>query len=304
VRQLFFGDFPTAVGTIAGFLVIGFVIVAPFVSPYNPNTINALLRLSPPSWAHPFGTDELGRDVFLRLAVGGRLSLVCAIIAVAASGAVGLVVGGFAGYVGSVLDLAVMRLADAFQGFPQLLLGLVIAFSMGGGMVSATVAIAVAYWPYFAKISRNLIVSLRSSLYVQSAIAAGAGTVYTVRRHLLPQLFAPLLTQMTMAVGEAIIAISGLSLIGLGAQEPTAEWGAMIAESLTFVIQDWWFPFFAGLPLFLACFSFNLLGDSLRQTLYARGSILRITRRTGIVEQGAPASISPIAAAGMTADAG
>jgi peptide/nickel transport system permease protein len=291
MKRFFFGSFATGFGTVCGILVIGFVIVAPFVSPLHPDQIDTLTRLAAPSWTHPLGTDDLGRDVLVRLAVGGRLSLVCAVAAVAISGFAGLVLGGVAGLAGSVVDTVLMRVADALQGYPQIMLAVIVAVALGRGMVPVTIALAVAYWPYFAKISRGLVRPLRSAQYVQAAVAQGANRAYLLRRHILPAVFPPLLTQMTMAVGEAIIAIAGLSLIGLGAQEPTPEWGAIISESASFILQAWWYPLFAGLPLFLASMSFNLLGDSLRENMGRWRAVARGGRSAATAD--APAAMPP-----------
>ncbi|MEU1301429.1 ABC transporter permease [Streptomyces shenzhenensis] len=277
-RRLFFGNAATGVGTVCGLVVLLFVVVVPIVSPYDPTRLDASNRLLAPSWSHWLGTDDLGRDVLVRLAEGGRLSLVCAIAAVAGATVLGAVLGALCGYLGGMIDAVLTRVADALQGFPQVLLALLIAASLGRGMTAATAATAVAYWPYFAKITRGLVRQTRGALYVQAAVAQGAGVLYVLRRHLLPQTAATLFTQATMAIGEAIIFISGLSLLGLGAQEPTPEWGLIIAQSAGFVLQAWWYPAFAGLALSLAALSANLLGDSLRTNL---GLALRTAFRRG-----------------------
>jgi peptide/nickel transport system permease protein len=281
MRKIFFGSFASGLGTVCGLIVLTFVIFVPVFSSYDPGQISSGARLLAPSWQHWMGTDDLGRDVLVRLAVGGRLSLFCAVVAVVVAAAIGLVLGALAGYLGSWADAVIMRVADALQAFPQILLALLIAFSLGGGMVPTTIAVAVSYWPYFAKISRGLVLSMRGSSFVLAAVAQGARTPYVVRRHLLPRIYPPLITQMTMAVPEAVITISGLSLIGLGAQDPTAEWGAIIAESAGFIFQAWWYPAFAGLALFLAALSFNLLGDSLRENLHLEGPLFRRGNRVG-----------------------
>ncbi|BBB01475.1 putative peptide ABC transporter permease [Actinacidiphila reveromycinica] len=282
-RRLFFGNLATGVGTVCGLVVLVFVTVVPLLSPYDPTRLDASNRLLAPSWSHWLGTDDLGRDVLVRLAEGGRLSLVCAVGAVACAAVLGAVVGALCGYLGGVVDAVLMRVADALQGFPQVLLALLVAAGLGRGMAATTAATAVAYWPYFAKITRGLVRQVRGALYVQAAVAQGAGVAYVLRRHLLPQTATALFTQATMAVGEAIVFISGLSLIGLGAQEPTPEWGLIIAQSAGFVLQAWWYPTFAGLALFLAVLSANLLGDALRENLgFGSGAASRrgIRRRT------------------------
>lgn len=264
MRRLLFRDAATGFGTVSLLAVVLIVTAGSLLSPYDATSIDVGQALLPPSLAHPFGTDELGRDLFTRFAEGGVTSITLALAVVALSGFAGWIIGGFAGYLGRWIDTVVMRASDALQAFPGILLAMLIAYALGRGTVPIVVALSVAYVPYFVKIARGVAQSHRATNVVRAAQAAGAGSVRIVRVHVLPHILPPLLTQMTMAVGAALLAIAGLSIIGLGAPPPAPEWGALLASSTPHVFQAWWYTVIPGAFITLTSAGFNLLGDSVR----------------------------------------
>lgn len=280
IRRILFRDPAATFATVvlAGILVI--IIAGSLLSPYSATKIDTDRQLLPPSAAHLFGTDELGRDIFTRFAQGGFTSLGLAVAIVVASGLTGLVIGTVIGYRGGALDDAVMRVCDALQAFPMLLLAMLIAYAMGRGTGPLFVALAVAYIPYFVKVARGVALSRREAVFIEAARTQGAGPVRIIATHLLPHVFPPVLTQMTMAAGSALLAIAGLSIIGLGAPAPAPEGGAILAGSATHVFQAWWYVVIPGVLITLTAMAFNLLGDSLREAVDAvpRGRRERVRR--------------------------
>jgi peptide/nickel transport system permease protein len=241
---------------------------APWLTPYAtegmgaPNMPNKLL---PPSPAHPFGADEMGRDVLARVLFGARTSLALAVLVIGGSALVGIVVGLSAGYAGGTLDAAAMRVADVFLAFPPLLLAILLVTVWGGGLLSAALALALAWWPTYALLVRDQVLRLRRQPFVEAAQAVGAPPLRIVRRHLLPNALGPLLTQAAVDAGAVILLAAGLSFVGLGPQPPTADWGMMINSGRLYVLSGhWWVAAWPGVAIMLTALGFTLLGDSLR----------------------------------------
>ncbi|MFT4279943.1 ABC transporter permease [Microbacterium sp.] len=280
IARALFRDVPTGFATVVLSIVLLLVVLGTAFSPYAPNTIDTSLQLLPPGLDHLFGTDELGRDLFTRFAHGGWTSLGLAIAIVAVSGTVGLLIGTVSGYRGGAVDTVVMRTCDALQAFPLLLLAMLIAYALGRGTLPLFVALTVAYVPYFVKVSRGLALSQRQAVFVEAARTQGAGDIRILATHLVPHVFPPVLTQMTMAAGSALLAIAGLSIIGLGAPAPAPEWGAILAGSATHVFQAWWYVVIPGALITLTAMTFSLLGDSLRDT-FDEGAASPRVRRSG-----------------------
>ena len=243
---------------------------APVVAPADPLAQALGGRLEPPSAAHWFGTDQLGRDIVSRIVFGARISLVIGLVVVASAGVFGTFIGLIAGYVGGLADEALMRLTDVFLAFPPLILAMAIAGALGPSLVNAIIAIAVVTWAVYARLSRGQILSLRGREFVEAARAIGATGPRIVIRHLLPNAVAPLMVQASFDMGAAIVAAAGLSFIGFGAQPPTPEWGVMISEGRNFISTQPWLSLFPGLAILLAVGAFNVLGDGLRDALDPR----------------------------------
>lgn len=241
---------------------VAIAIFAPLIAPANPLAQDAAASQSP-SWQHLFGTDELGRDVFSRVVYGSRVSLPIALVLVGLAATIGSTVGAVAGYVRGVADGALMRLADLVFAFPPIILAMVVAAVLGRGLFNAALAIVVVAWPSYARVARGLVLSIGESEYVQSARLLGASARRALFRDILPNVAGPILVLATLDLANAILLLSGLSFLGLGAQPPKAEWGSMVAEGTQY-FQWWWIGTFPGLAIFTVVLAFNFLGDSLR----------------------------------------
>ena len=255
--------------TVIALFAIG-AIFAPFIAPYDPLAQELGARLEPPSAAHWLGTDQLGRDIASRILYGSRISLVIGVVVVGLAGAFGTFVGVIAGYVGGLVDEALMRLTEVFLAFPPLILAMAIAGALGPSLTNAIIAIAAVTWAVYARLARGQILSLRRREYVEAARSIGASPLRIMWRHLLPNAIAPLLIQASFDMGSAIISAAGLSFIGFGAQPPTPEWGVMISEGRNFISTQPWLSLFPGLAILFAVGAFNLLGDGLRDILDPR----------------------------------
>jgi peptide/nickel transport system permease protein len=253
-------------------------IFGPWLSPHEPNRIDLLQRLLPPSGAHLFGTDDFGRDIFSRVLVGARISLQVAAVILLAAVAVGTVLGLISGLAGGLVDEIVMRITDLFLAFPALILAAAIAATLGPNLTNTMLALSTVFWPWYARLVRGQVLSLREREYILFARVAGASTRRIVFRHLLRNVMPLVIVQASLDVGYAILFTSSLSFLGLGAQPPTPEWGAMMTDARAFLRDYWWYPTFPGLALALTVVGFNLLGDGLRDWLDPR---LRGSLRSG-----------------------
>jgi peptide/nickel transport system permease protein len=237
-------------------------IFAPLLAPYDP-LAQTFTQLQPPSLDHPFGTDELGRDVLSRVIYAARVSIPLAILLVTLAASIGGVLGAIAGYFRGVTDGAVMRVTDLVFAFPAIILAMVVTAVLGRGLRNAVLAIVIVAWPAYARIVRGLVLSVGDSEYVQSARLLGVSSRRTLFRDVLPNVAGPVLVLMTLDLGTAILLLSALSFLGLGAQPPNPEWGSMVATGTQY-FQQWWIGTFPGLAIFTAVIAFNFLGDSLR----------------------------------------
>jgi peptide/nickel transport system permease protein len=245
-------------------------LLAPVLAPYDPLAQELSSRLQPPSAQHWLGTDSLGRDIASRILYGARISLIIGVVVVASAGVVGTAIGLIAGYLGGLVDEALMRLTEVFLAFPALILAMAIAGALGPSLTNAIIAIAAVTWAVYARLTRGQILSLRRREFVEAARAMGATQTRIVVRHLLPNALAPLMIQASFDLGSSIIAAAGLSFIGFGAQPPTPEWGVMISEGRNYISTQPWLSLFPGLAILLAVGSFNLLGDGLRDAFDPR----------------------------------
>ena len=256
------------VGTVIAFAWIVIAIFAPLVAPANP-LAQSFPASASPSLHHLFGTDELGRDVLSRVIYGSRVSLPIAVTLVAVAATIGSVVGAVAGYFRGFVDGMLMRTTDLVFAFPPIILAMVVAAVLGRGLFNAALAIVVVAWPSYARVVRGLVLSVGDSEYVQSARLLGASSRRALVRDVLPNVIGPVFVLATLDLANAILLLSGLSFLGLGAQPPQAEWGSMVAEGTQY-FQWWWIGTFPGLAIFTVVLAFNFLGDSLRDVFDPR----------------------------------
>lgn len=245
-------------------------VTAPWIAPYDPLAQDAA-RFLAPGPGHPFGTDELGRDVFSRVLHGARVSLPMAVFLVLLSGTIGSVLGGVAGFLGGRIDAAIMRLTDLVFAFPTIILAMVVVAVLGPGLFNAVLAVAVVAWPSYARVVRSLVIAARDAEYVNSARLLGLGPGRILGRDILPNVAGPVLVLCTLELGNAVLLLSGLSFLGLGAQPPTAEWGSMVAFGAR-MFDRWWLGMFPGLAILSVVLAFNFIGDSLRDALDPRAA--------------------------------
>ena len=236
--------------------------LAPLIAPASPTAPSSGTLLAP-SAAHWFGTDELGRDVLSRVLYGARLSLPLALLLVILASAVGSAIGAFAGFAGGVIDSVVMRVTDMFFAFPSIVLTMAFAAALGPSLQSAVLAIVVVSWPPYARVVRGLVLALRGSNYVAVSRLLGGSSARLLVRDVLPNVIGPVLVLGTLDIGSAVLLLAGLSFLGLGAQPPTAEWGAMVADATQY-FSDWWMGVFPGLAIATVVFAVNMIGDALR----------------------------------------
>ena len=255
-------------------LFFGFVLMAllgSLIAPYNPLTTNAAVALSPPSLAHWFGTDDLGRDVLSRVIVATRLDLGIAVVAVALSFALGSVLGTCSGYFGGWCDRIISRIIDTLMAFPLFVLAMGLVAALGNTVENIIYATAVINLPLYTRVVRSEILTRRKAGYVEAARLAGNSHWRIMAGHLFPNVLPVMMVHISLNMGWAILNAAGLSFIGLGVRPPTPEWGIMVAEGATYIISgEWWLAIFPGAVLMLAVFCFNLLGDGLRDLIDPR----------------------------------
>lgn len=267
-RQLFRTRTGASGAVIVGFLVL-LAVLAPLIAPASPMAVAPAARLEGPSLHHLFGTDDLGRDLLSRVIYGSRYSLAGGISIVLIGTCVGLVVGLIAGYAGGWLDEVLMRVTDVFLAFPSLILAMAVAAALGPSLVNAVIAIGAVWWPWYARLVRGQTLRIRNQPFVAAAVVSGARSRHIVPNHILRNVLSPVVVQMSMDVGYAILTLAGLSFIGLGAQPPTPEWGSMISVGRDYYLSQWWFITFPGLALLLAVTGFILLADGLQSVMPA-----------------------------------
>ena len=258
---------PLTIGLVVVAALILLTVCAPLLAPSPPEIQNVAQRLRPPSAAHPFGTDEFGRDILSRILYGGRITLLASTLSVLLAALIGCSFGLAAGYFGGVFDAVVGRVIDVLFAFPVILLGIAIVAIMGPGVSSVIVAIAVASLPNFARVSRAAIVPEKEREYVLAAHVVGAPTTYLILRTLLPNLIGPLMVLVSLGFAYAVLYEASLGFLGLGAQPPTPEWGTMLSTARDFLFQAPWYAFFPGISIVVLVFSLNLIGDGLRDAI-------------------------------------
>ena len=258
---------------IGGSIVLGvllFVAFGPLVSGYAVEQMDMRNRLQLPSSEHWLGTDNFGRDLWTRMAVGARVSLAIALSSVAIAVVVGSVVGLISGYFGGWLDLVIMRVVDVFLGFPPIVLALAIVAALGPGVVNLSLSLAAVFWTEYARVVRSVTLAQREADYVTSAVALGASNARILFREILPNVFGPVIVLATLGLGTAIIAESGLSFLGFGVEPPTPTWGGLLSEGRIYIAVSWWIVTFPGLAITITVMATNLVGDWLRNYLDPR----------------------------------
>lgn len=267
-----------AIGGAMSALIVIVAVLAPLIAP-DPgdagSATNPFAVLHPPSAHHWFGTDQVGRDVLSRVIYGARVSPLVALFVLLIACAVGIPLGIAAGYFGGWLDDVIMRLTDIVLAFPALLLALALAALLPPSMTSLTIAISATWWPWYTRLIRGQAASVAGRPYIESCRAMGISRRRIIFRHILPNAITPLIVQVSLDVGGVILTASALSFLGLGAQDPTPDWGLMVSEGQTYFTTDWWVVTFPGLAILITAFAFNLLGDGLRDLLDPRRVILR-----------------------------
>ena len=267
-----------AVGGALSALIVLIAVLAPLIAP-DPGDAGTATHpfavLHPPSAHHWFGTDQVGRDILSRVIYGARVSPLIALFVLLIACAVGIPLGIAAGYFGGWLDDVIMRLTDVVLAFPALLLALALAAMLPPSLTSLTIAISATWWPWYTRLIRGQAASVAGRPYIESCRALGIPRRRIIFRHILPNAITPLIVQVSLDVGGVILTASALSFLGLGAQDPTPDWGLMVSEGQTYFTTDWWVVTFPGLAILITAFAFNLLGDGLRDLLDPRRVILR-----------------------------
>jgi peptide/nickel transport system permease protein len=258
-------------GSMVGLAVILIMMVvavfAPWLAPYDPMEQSIMEALQSPSLAHPFGTDELGRDLFSRIIYGTRITLRVGLISVGIAGTLGIILGVLAGYLGGWVDFLIMRLVDLMMAFPGILMALTIMAILGPGLTNLMIAVGISSTPSYIRVTRGAVLVLREIEYVQSARAIGCRDSTVMFRHVLPNVLASVIVLATTGVADSILSAAGLSFLGLGIQPPTPEWGAMLTFSRLYLRMAPWLTIFPGIAIMLAVLGINMFGDGLRDAL-------------------------------------
>ena len=257
-------------GVVLFFIAVA--ILAPLISPYDPLATSWSAVRKAPSLLHPFGTDEIGRDVLARVIWGARASLLAGLVSVSLALAAGVPIGLVSGYLGGIVDGTLMRMIDAMLAVPFLILAIALAAFLGPSLVNAMIAIGVSQTPIFARLTRGQVLAVKHEEYIEAARAVGNPHYRIVLRHILPNIIPPLLVQATLAAAMAIIAEASLSFLGLGEQPPDPSWGSMLNIAKNFMSQAPWMALWPGAAIFLLVLSLNLFGDGLRDALDPRRS--------------------------------
>lgn len=253
-------------------IVLGLLAIAalaPWIAPYDPLAQNLGQRLLPPSAAHWMGTDSLGRDIFSRILHGTRITLAIVLLVVVSVGPIGLLIGTLSGYFGGFVDTLLMRVTDIFLAFPRLVLALAFVAVLGPGIENAIIAIAFTAWPPYARVARAETLVIRKADYIAAVRLQGASHLRTVLRHVIPMCLPSVIVRTTLDMAGIILTAAGLGFLGLGAQPPSPEWGAMIATGREYIFDQWWVAAFPGIAICLVALGFNLIGDGLRDVLDA-----------------------------------
>jgi len=257
-------------GLIIILAIIILAIAAPLIATHSMSGNDLMNRLRPPSMVHYLGTDELGRDIFSRLVYGARITLYIVTLATIIVGPIGLIIGTISGYIGGIVDVILMRIVDIFLAFPSLVLALAFSAALGPGIDKAVIAISLAAWPPIARLARAETLTIRSSDYIAAIRLQGASPLRIIIGHIAPMCIPSVIVRLTLNMAAIILTAAGLGFLGLGAQPPSPEWGAMLSSGREFMMTSWWLAAMPGIAILLTSLGFNLLGDGLRDILDPR----------------------------------
>ena len=255
---------------LGGLIILALLLtalLAPWLAPYSATGQDLTNRLMPPSAAHWMGTDELGRDIFSRVIWGSQITLTIVLLVALISAPLGLVIGAVAGYFGGWIDRVLMGFTDIFLSLPKLILALAFVAALGPGINNAIIAIAITAWPAYARIARAETLTIRNAEYIQAVQLAGGGPIRLIVRHILPLCTSSMIVRVTLDMAGVILTAAGLGFLGLGAQPPLPEWGAMISRGRTFILDQWWVATMPGFAIIIVSLGFCFLGDGLRDVL-------------------------------------
>ncbi len=270
-RSVMLADKKALVGSVVLALFVAAALLGPLIAPYDPNAMDYDF-LAPPSWHHPLGTDDLGRDLFSRIIAGAQISLFVGVSTVSLALVVGVALGVLAGYRGGWIDHVIMRYIDLQWAFPNFIIAVYLVAVFGTGLGNVIVAISLAFVDDFARIARGMVLSLKQEQYVDAARTVGSSDFRIMWRHILPNAMAPIIVQATVSVSYAILGEATLSFLGLGVQSSTPTWGLILADARSFITRAWWLGIFPGAAIMLTVLSINFIGDALRDFLDVRES--------------------------------
>jgi peptide/nickel transport system permease protein len=263
--------------SVAGLVIVVFLVlvaaIGPFFVPYPKDATGAVHiadKLLPPSADHWFGTDQVGRDIFSRLVVGARISLLAGVTVIVLAVAIGTVLGALAGFFGGWADTLIMRVTDVFLTVPDLILAMAFAAALGPGLMNVMIAVSLVWWPGYCRLVRANVISLRHEQYAEAAQSLGSSQIRILYRHILPNALPSILVKASMDVGFAVLTTAALGFIGLGTQPPTPDWGQMVSEGRKYLRDAWWYSTFPGVAILLTVLATNLLGDGIRDVLDPR----------------------------------
>ncbi len=265
-----FGRTGARIGLAIAVLLLVMTVAAPWIAPYDPYDQDLSSALSAPSMEHLFGADQYGRDVLSRVIYGTRTALIAIVMAGGLAPTTGSALGLIAGFLGGRVDTAIMRLVDVLLAFPYLLLALIIVAALGPSLTNCIIAIGIIYTPQYARLMRGQVLAVQNADFVWAARSVGATPGRVMLRHVLPNSFSPVLVMATLQAGSVVVETAGLSFLGLGAQPPSPDWGALLADGHSYFLSAWWIATFPGLAIFLVVLGFNLIGDALRDQLDPR----------------------------------
>ncbi|KOF10257.1 D-ala-D-ala transporter subunit [Planococcus glaciei] len=257
----------TVLGLVIVLIIIVSAIFAPAIATHSPTEVDLLSKLEAPSGEHYFGTDEVGRDIFSRIVYGTRISLRIGLLVVLISFPIGTILGAIAGYIGGRVDQIIMRITDIFLSFPGIILAMSIAAALGPSIENVMLALAATWWPWYTRIVRSSVLSIKHSEFIEASRALGANPFRILFKEIIPNSIAPATIQASLDLGFVILSAAGLSFIGLGAQPPSPEWGAMLSNSREILREAWWAATFPGIAILLTVLGFNLLGDGLNDVM-------------------------------------
>lgn len=260
-------DKAAIIGTGIIILLLLSAVFAPWVTPYDPNKQNLNVMLAPPTWQHPLGTDQYGRDMAARILFGTRYALVIGVAVVAIHFVVGVSLGLLAGYYGGWIESIIMRFVDVLLAIPSVVLAVTIAGFLGGGIQNVIIAVGAIGWRAYARLVRAEVLAAKQRSFVESARAIGCSNLRIILRHIMPYTLAPVIAYTSLGIATAILWAAALSFLGLGAQPPTPEWGAMLADGREFMEDGWWVATFPGIAIMITVIGFNFFGDAMRNAL-------------------------------------